>query len=142
MTSNCKNIEYHTGHKAMANRLDFKIFKNGNKFLVSVIYNPKKDECQIKAAFNGEICPDIWCKPDDVQHEIDNIDVNFSKAIKRHDDFTKMKANGPVIYGEGHGTGIILSCDCCVQSESMEFYVRDINMPPGADNRLVSRCYV
>jgi len=77
-------------------RVDFPFFKDGRKFLISISID-YYDEFRIGAAYDGNICPYIYCTIVDLRYRIYNIDREF--VIKE-----SIKIKGPIIYG-GYSVG-------------------------------------
>lgn len=84
-------------------KFTFNFLKDDRKFLIGIRY--LGDQFEIKAAYEDNICPVIYCKIENLKEIIENIDVEFKDKFKR-----KIKTLGPIIYGGGHGTGFAKDC--------------------------------
>jgi hypothetical protein len=115
----------------------FNFYKDDKKFLIKVTYLNEND-ILIGSAYEDNI-DSMYSSIKDLESDILNIDDRFKDKFKE-----KIKIQGPVIYGEGHGTGHdLLHCDCCRNEESnnTEFLVVDINKSATFDNRLDHQKY-
>src|SRR5258708_34840864 len=115
---------------------EFKIIKDGRKFLIKIVIvndtnNGTNENINFKimAAYDGNICPNIYCDVNDLKNQIENIDKNFKIR-----SVVKIERS------------IYESCKICgcldKSSYGTEFNVSDINKPWSHENRLVTSYYL
>lgn len=135
MSSVDEIIKLHSENKlTYGSTFRFVFVKNNRKFKIKVIYYCNVN-LEIRAAYEGYICPNDFCEIWKLKDKVENIDKEFSHYFK-----PIIKIKGPMIYGGGHGTGH--DCGCCMGGYPMIYEVKDINQPWSHENRQVTSCYI